>query len=210
MEEIFIYGASGHGKVVIDVIERQGLYSIAFLVDDDPALKGKEFFGYPVVGGMNDLLESRSSVVGGIVSIGSNAARMKVAKKLAETGFRLISAVHPAAQLGRGVTVGDGTVIMAGVVVNADARIGSNAVLNTRASIDHDCVIGDGAHIAPGATLCGTVRVGAESFVCAGATIIPNLAIGARSIIGAGSTVIGDVPDAATVVGSPAKIIRQF
>jgi len=208
LEKIFIFGASGHAKVVIDIIERQGLYCIDFLADDDPTLKDTDFYGYRVIGGKTELLAS--GIKRGIVAIGSNRARCAVASWLADNGFGLVSAVHPSAQLGRGVTVDVGTVVMAGVVVNSDTSIGRNVIINTKASIDHDCCIGDGVHIAPGATLCGTVDVGTGSFVCAGVTIIPNQSIGKHVIIGAGSTVIKDVPDGVTVVGSPAKNVKQF
>ena len=208
-EQIFVFGASGHAKVVMDIIERQGLYKIAFLVDDDPALNGSEVYGYRVIGGKEALLARKGEVSRGIVAIGSITARMKVAKWLTENGFSLVTVVHPSAQLARGVTVGQGCVIMAGAVINSDSRIADNVIVNTRASIDHDCLVRDGVHIAPGAVLCGTVTVGEETFVCAGATIAPNLKIGEHAIIGAGSTVIRDVPDGVTVVGSPARIIRQ-
>ncbi|ABQ25895.1 acetyltransferase [Geotalea uraniireducens] len=209
-EKIFVYGASGHAKVVIDIIERQGVYDIAFLVDDDPVLKETDVYGYRVIGGKAELLAQREEVAGGIVAIGSNKVRVKVVGWLAENGMCLVSAVHPSAQVARGVILGDGNVVMAGAVINSDTIVGNNVIVNTRASIDHDCMIGDGVHIAPGATLCGTVTVGEGTFVCAGATIIPNLTVGARAIVGAGSTVIANVPDGATVVGSPAKVVKRF
>jgi sugar O-acyltransferase (sialic acid O-acetyltransferase NeuD family) len=193
----------------MDIIERQGLYKIAFLVDDDPALNGSDTYGYRVIGGKDALLTRRGEVSAGIVAIGSNSARAKVAKWLKENRFRLLTFVHPSAQLARGVTVGQGSVILAGAVINSDTQISDNVIINTRASVDHDCLVRDGVHIAPGAVLCGTVTVGEETFVCAGATITPNLKIGKHAVIGAGSTVIRDVADGVTVVGSPARIIRQ-
>jgi sugar O-acyltransferase (sialic acid O-acetyltransferase NeuD family) len=207
-DKIFVFGASGHAKVVIDIIERQGFYAIEFLVDDNRELHGREFFGYPVLGGKEELLRHRDRLSSGIVAIGSNRARMAVAAWLTANGFSLATAVHPSALLARGVTLGAGTVVMAGVAVNADARIGENVIVNTRASIDHDCRVGNGVHIAPGATLCGSVTLGDNTFVCAGATVIPNLSIGANAVIGAGAAVIRDVPDGATVAGIPAKSLK--
>lgn len=204
-EKIFVFGASGHAKVVIDIIERQGLYEIVFMVDDNPALKGQGFFGYPVLGGKADLLSLSNRPRQVIVAIGNNRVRAMVAGWLADNGFNLVSAVHPSAQVARGSTIGVGTVLMAGVVVNTDARIGDNVIVNTRAGIDHDCIIGNNVHIAPGSTLCGTVTIGDGTFVCSGTTIIPNLIIGKHVTIGAGSTVIRNVPDGVTVVGSPAQ-----
>jgi len=209
-KKIFVFGASGHAKVVIDIIEHQGLYDIAFLVDDDLALKDTDFYDYRVIGGKLELLECRARVCGGIVAIGSNSARCNVAGWLANNGFSMVSAIHPAAQIGRGVTVNAGSVVMAGAVVNSDTCIGRNVIINTKASVDHDCTICDYVHIAPGATLCGRVSVGASSFICAGVTIIPNLTVGCNAMIGAGSTVIRDVPDGMIMVGSPAKVVKGF
>lgn len=206
-EKIFVYGASGHAKVVVDVIEKQARYEVNFLIDDDPVLKGRQVYGYTVVGGRDELLASE--VRKGIVAIGSNQTRHTVSAWLAEHGFERVTAVHPSAQLARGVTLGCGTVIMAGAVINSDTSVGCDAIVNTRASIDHDCTIGDAVHIAPGSILCGTVMVGEKSFVCAGATVIPNLTIGKNATVGAGSVVIRNVPDYVTVAGSPAKMLKR-
>ncbi len=204
-EQLFVFGASGHAKVVIDLIEKQGLYEILFLVDDDLLLKGTDFFGYPVIGGKNDLMAIADAPQTAIVAIGSNPVRYKVAAWLVANGFKKASAVHPSAQLSRGVQIGAGTVVMAGACINADSIIGDDVIINTQVSVDHDCVIGHGVHLAPGSTLCGSVKVGEQSFVCVGATIIPNLTIGRDVVVGAGATVIANVPDHITVVGSPAK-----
>jgi len=207
-EELFVYGASGHAKVVIDIIERQGLGKIGFLVDDNPTLKESDFFGYPVIGGRSDLLR-HPKVVRGIVAIGSNQARIAVASWMTANGFILETAIHPAAQVARGVTIGSGTVFMAGVVVNSDSRVGDNVIVNTGARIDHDCVVGNGVHIAPGVILCGSVSIGDATFVCAGATVLPNLSLGSNVVVGAGSVVIRDIPDGMTVAGVPAKPVNR-
>ncbi len=206
-EKIFIYGASGHAKVVIDIIERQSFYDIGFLIDDNQALHGCQIYGYTVLGGKKELLGTGLKY--GIVAIGDNRVRQMVTGWIRNNGFQLITAVHPSAQLARGVTIGSGSVVMAGAAINADSSIGQDVIINTRASIDHDCRIADGTHIAPGSTLCGTVTIGEGAFICAGVTIIPNLTIGSNATVGAGSTVIRDVPDDVTVVGSPAKAVRQ-
>lgn len=205
-EKIFIFGASGHAKVLIDVVERQGLYEIAFLVDDADILKDSTFFGYRVIGGRSELLSR--GVEKGIVAIGNNVARRNVAAWLQDHKFELVSAIHPSVQIGRGTSIGPGTVIMAGAVINADVIIGENVIVNTKAGIDHDCSIGGGAHLAPGSVLCGTVTVGEDTFVGAGATVIANISVGRAVIVGAGATVVHDVPDNVTVVGTPARIVK--
>lgn len=207
MKTLVIFGASGHAKVVVDVVEKQGLYRIAFMADDDQSLTGLNVMGYTVVGGRNSLIErsAAAKVRRAIVAIGHNAHRMAVAEWLTSRGFRLVSAVHPSARLAREVTVAENTVIMAGAVVNPGAVIGRSVIVNTGAIIDHDCRISDGVHIGPGCSLCGSVRVGRGSLVGAGSTIIPGISVGRESVLGAGSVVVSDIPENSRAKGSPCK-----
>lgn len=207
-EKIFIFGASGHAKVVIDIVERQGGYEIAFLIDDDPALKGKEIFGYRVFGNCEDLLQSKEThgITGCVVAIGNNAVRERLDRRLRAEGFCPVSVVHPSALISRGASIGEGSAVMAGAVINADARIGRGVIVNTGATIDHDCVVEDFVHIAPGVKLCGNVRVGERALIGVGTAVISNIIIGKDVTVGAGSTVIRDVRDGLTVMGSPAQI----
>ncbi|MHB8763269.1 MAG: acetyltransferase [Deferrisomatales bacterium] len=204
-DRVFVFGASGHAKVVIDAIERLGRFEVTFLVDDDPSLAGRDVYGYRVRGGGAAL--AGQGIRCGIVAIGQNAARLAVARWLVAEGFELMSAVHPSAQLGRGVVIGRGTVVMAGAVVNADTRIGDHVIVNTGARVDHDCRVGEGAHLGPGSTLCGGVSVGEGALVGAGATVVPNRSIGPGAVIGAGAVVLRDVPANGTAVGVPARLL---
>lgn len=205
-EKLIVFGAGGHAKVVIDIIEQQGIYAIAGLLDDDPKHQGRNFFGYPVLGTRAALPALISAQLHhAIVTIGDNAIRAAVALLLDAQGWRCASAVHPRASIGRGVEIGAGSVIMAGCVVNADTTLGANVIVNTGATVDHDCRIGDAVHIAPGCHLCGGVSVGTGSLLGAGTTVTPGVGIGNKAIVGAGSTVIRDVADGAKVSGSPAR-----
>jgi sugar O-acyltransferase (sialic acid O-acetyltransferase NeuD family) len=202
---LVVVGASGHAKVVIDIVEKEGRYRIAHLLDDNPALHGKSFFGYRVAGATSGIPGTTGEKPLALVAIGDNAARMRIAGRLRGNGFGLARAVHPQSHIGRGAVIGDGTVIMAGAVVNSDAAIGDNVIVNTGATVDHDCIVGDGAHLAPGVHLCGGVQVGAGCFIGAGTVIIPGVRVGNNAIVGAGSTLLEDVPENARAAGSPAR-----
>jgi sugar O-acyltransferase (sialic acid O-acetyltransferase NeuD family) len=209
LPEIAIFGASGHAKVVIDIIERAGLYHIAAIFDDNEASHGKSFFGYVVKGGREALLASfqRNEFVAMVVAIGNNQIRVNIADWLHAQGISRVSCVHPSVQLGRGVQIGLGSVLMAGVVVNADTLIGNEVIINTGATIDHDNVIADAVHVAPGCNLCGHVSVGRASMIGAGSIVIPSVQIGEQVVVGAGSTVIANVADGLRVAGSPCRVI---
>ena len=207
-EKLIVFGAGGHAKVVIDIIEQQGQYEIAGLLDDDPRHMGTRFFGYPALGTRAELPGLLSQqLCHAIVTIGDNASRAAVATYLQQQGWRFASAVHPRASVGRGVRIEPGSVVMAGCVINADASLGAQVIVNTGATVDHDCRIADAVHIAPGCHLCGGVSVGPGSLLGAGSTVTPGVSIGGKVIVGAGSTVIRDVADAAKVSGSPAKLL---
>ena len=197
---MILYGASGHAKVIIDILEKSK-EKVTLLVDKDPGIK--ELMGYPVVHESEFHFDGTEEL---IISIGDNHIRKKLAEKL---GCDFGWAIHPTAILGDDVSIGKGTVVMAGTVINSSAVIGDHVIVNTCASIDHDCVVGDYAHVSPHATLCGTVNVGEGTQVGAGATVIPNINIGKWVVIGAGTVVIADVPDYAVVVGNPGKVIKQ-
>lgn len=205
--DIFVFGASGHAKVVLDAIERAGEHRVKLLLDDAQQVWGRTLHEYAVAGGRDVLLQHEDEFKKGVVAIGDNTARKQVADWLLAQGFRLVTVVHPAAVLGRGAVLGAGTVAFAGCVINSDASIGANVILNTGALIDHDCIIEDGAHVAPGCRLCGNVFVGAGAFLGAGSVVIPGVRIGCGAIVGAGATVVVDVPAHARVVGTPARSI---
>ncbi len=210
-ENIFIFGASGHAKVVIDIVERQPGLRITTVIDDNAALHGQAFFGYGIGGGRDTLLElfRQNKIDGGIVAIGNNGVRASVAEWLTQNSIKRIAAIHPRAQIGREILVGAGSVVMAGVVINSATMIGEDVIINTGATVDHDCVIGNAVHIAPGCHLCGNVTVGKGTLIGAGSTVIPGVRIGANALIGAGSTVLCDVPDGARMAGSPCRKIAS-
>ena len=194
---MFLYGASGHAKVIIDILKANGM-EIEGLLDDNPDVT--ELMGYKVLHGVNDV----SSL---IISIGNNRIRKMIAQRL-ETRFE--KAVHPSAIMSPSANVGDGTVVMQGAIVQACAEIGKHCIVNTGASVDHECVLEDYVHVSPHSTLCGNVHVGEGSWIGAGTTVIPGVKIGKWSVIGAGSVVVRDIPDGVVAYGNPCRIVRHL
>ena len=208
-KKALIYGASGHSKVIIDIVEREGKYKIAGLVDDNSKIHGEEFCGYPVTGGFDFLEKDIKHNYKVILAVGNNSVRKKLWERVKPLGYELICAIHPSVQVGKDVLIGSGAVVMANVVINSGTRIGENAIINTGATVDHDCLIGDYVHISPGAHLGGDVEIGDLTHIGIGVSIIPNIKIGKEVVIGAGAVVIEDIPDNVTAVGVPAKVIAK-
>ena len=190
---MYLYGASGHAKVIIDIL-RANNETIEALFDDNEAVHN--LLGYPVL---------RSSEVRGplIISI----IRQKIAESLNVTFGR---SFHPSSIISDETEIGEGTVVMQGAIIQSDVRIGRHCIINTGASVDHECVIKDYVHISPHCTLCGNVQIGEGTWVGAGSIIIPGVKVGKWSVIGAGSVVTKDIPDNVLAVGNRCKIIKNL
>ncbi len=207
--DIVIVGAGGHGKVVLEIVRAAGQHNPVGFVDADSALAGREVGGVPVIGPVNTLPRLRQQRVGGaIIAIGDNRARVRYAAILAEHGFELVNAIHPTASVGPTAHIGRNVVIGAQAAITAEARIGDSVIINTGAIVEHECEIGEGAHVCPGVALAGRVRIGRGAFIGLGSRVIQCRRIGEFATVGAGAVVIEDVPDGASVVGVPARVIK--
>jgi sugar O-acyltransferase (sialic acid O-acetyltransferase NeuD family) len=200
---MYLYGAGGHSKVITDILNSLGIQVIR-VFDDKPSgakLKNVEIdSGIRIQGGSFPDLDAPL-----IISVGDNSRRAEIASMLSATYGQ---AIHGTAIISPKASIGAGTVILHGAIVQAAAEIGKHVLINTAASIDHDNIIGDYAHISPHATLCGHVQVGEGTHIGAGAVVIPSIRIGRWCTIGAGAVVIRDIPDFATAVGNPARVIK--
>jgi sugar O-acyltransferase (sialic acid O-acetyltransferase NeuD family) len=208
---IFVIGASGHAKVIIDIVEKQALWRIAGLIDTYKG-PGTQVMGYAVLGSENGLadLMAMHGVSGAIVAIGDNRIRRQVVERTRPLapGLRFVNAIHPAARIARDVEMGEGVAIMAGVTVNPGTRIGDFCYLNTNASVDHDNVLDPFSCVQPNAATGGNVRLGALSVLAMGATVVQGISIGEDTVIGAGSTVFDDIPGSVVAYGTPCRVVR--
>lgn len=157
---------------------------------------------WPISGTTEALLKGDHHAA--VVAIGRNSLRLDLTDRLAAASQNLAIIVHPRAWVSSRASVGSGSVILAGAMVNIGARLGRATIINTNATIDHDCIIGDGVHVSPGANLAGGVSVGATSWIGVGAAVREGIRIGRDVVIGAGAVVVKDVADGVTIVGNPA------
>lgn len=194
---MYLYGASGHAKVIADVFRSNDI-EVKGLFDDNPNIK--ELIGLPV---------ERTSELKGplVISIGNNIIRKKIAESIL---IPFAIGIDKSAIVSMSAVIHDGTVVMQGAIIQACATIGKHAIVNTAATIDHDCEIGDYVHISPNVTLCGNVKVGEGTHVGAGSVVIQGVKIGAWSVIGAGSVVVCDIPEGVIAYGNPCKIVRTI
>lgn len=197
---MYLYGASGHCKVIIDIITASNEIEIEGIVDDNPRVDA--IFEIPVF--KTNAFATLSDKTF-IIAVGSNSIRKRIVE---DVGAVYKTAIHPQALVSRFTEIEVGTVVMAGAIINADAVIGKHCIINTAAVIEHDCILGDYVHISPNAALGGAVEIAEGAHIGIGATVIQGIKIGKWATIGAGTVIISDIPDYAVVVGNPGKIVK--
>lgn len=211
MSDIVVYGASEHGKYTIDIVERAGEHSVVGLIDD-AAAPGTEVYGYRVLGSGHELisLQDEYGFVGGVVAVGDNYVRSRIVDRVSQIApdFEFVTAIHPFTSIGREVSVGAGTVMMAGVVVNGSSSVGRHCFLATNSSLDHDSTMSDFSSLSPGVATGGNVQLGAYSAISIGACVLHGVSVGAHSVVGAGSTVTRDLPEHVVAYGTPCRVVR--
>lgn len=200
MEEVIIIGAGGHSKVLIDCMEEENKHHINAIVDDNPEIH--DLLNYKVY--RLAYLKTQANPKS-IIAIGDGKIRKNIIQKI-ESEY--ITVIHPKAVVSKYASIGKGSQILAGCIINAAAVIGDHCIINTGAVVEHDCVIGDFVHLSPNTSIGGGVKIGECTQIGIGASIIQNITIGSNVILGAGSVVISDIPDNCTAVGIPAKPIK--
>ncbi|MBQ9082046.1 MAG: acetyltransferase [Clostridia bacterium] len=201
-KRLIIIGAGGHGRVIADLAVRSGYGDIGFA--DDHATGA--WMGFPVLGTTAELEAFHDDRTVFVIGIGNNHIREKIASA---HDLPWATLVHPSAQIGLGVCIGAGTVVMANAVLNAGAVVGAHCIINTGAVVEHDNRLMDYVHISPKAALGGTVTVGARTHIGIGAVVRNNIDIGADCVVGAGAVVVRHLTEPAVYAGVPAVWLKN-
>jgi acetyltransferase EpsM len=210
-KRVLVWGAGGHGKVVVDAILSGEDWEIGGVIDEDRRKDGSEILGVPVTLFDGDLLRMAQIMrcEYATIAIGDNYTRSHKFELIRSTGLAAATVVHPSAHVSRFVKIGDGVIILAGATINAGTVLEDNACVNTAASVDHDNYLEHSCHIFPNATLTGGVHVEEFAYVGAGAVIKPNVTVQKHSYVGAGAVVLHDVPEGKIVCGVPAQVTGE-
>ena len=210
-KRVLVWGAGGHGKVVVDALMLDNQWEIAGIIDEDRLKSGTAVLGVKVLFFDGDLPGTAKYFACECVTIaiGDNYARYEKFEQIRRAGLRPVNVVHPSALISRFVNIGEGVTILAGTAINAGTVIEDNVCVNTSASVDHDNYLEKSCHIFPNATLTGGVRVREFAYVGSGAVVTPNLTVQKHSYVGAGAVVLEDVPEGMVVCGVPSKPLKE-
>ena len=198
---VFVVGAGGHGKVVVQILREIGA-KLGGVLDDDPSAETSELTEY--LGPISKLRQIDQPQA--VIAIGDNMIRRRVRDQL---DARWITLIHPSSYVAPSAKLGRGVVVCANASICEDATIGEHSIVNTNTSVDHDTLIGEFTHLACGVTLAGGVTVGDDALIGAGATILPFVSVGNRSVLGAGSVATRNVVKDCVAYGVPARHIRD-
>jgi len=202
VKPLILFGAGGHGGVVLDALLLCGKEVVGVC---DPALDlaktGSTELPVLDAGRLAETHPAdRFGIANGVGFMPGQTTRKTLFENMRDRGYAFVGVCHPSAIIAGSARLGDGVQVMAGAVIQNDCDIGANTIVNTGAQLDHGCVVGRLSHICPGAILSGDVAVGAGTFVGAGAVVVNGVRIGDGAVIGAGSVVTRDVSNQGRVV----------
>ncbi|MBN2139946.1 MAG: acetyltransferase [Desulfovibrionaceae bacterium] len=195
-QDLILIGGGGHCKSCIEVIESQGRFAVAGIVDLAERL-GQKVLGYEILATDQDLPGLVKDYGLFLVTIGqvkSVDRRRQAFETLKSLGAELPVVVSPLARVSPHAEVNEGTVVMHNAVVNAAARVGRNCIVNTCALIEHDAVIEDHCHVSTAAVVNGGVRMGEGTFLGSNAVVRENVSIGRGCVVGMGVRVYRNLP----------------
>lgn len=210
MKNLILIGGGGHCRACIDVIEAEGKFKVAGIVDVKEKV-GEKVFGYKIIGSDDDLKVLVKKYKYFLITIGQVKnfdKRLVVYTRLKKCGVNFPIIISSVARVSKYAQIGAGTIVMHQAVVNAGARLGENCIINTGAIVEHDAWIGDHSHISTGSVVNGCSKVGNKVFLGSKSVIRENLSIVDETIVGAGSVVIREITQKGTYVGQPAEKVE--
>ncbi len=187
MEDLLIVGAGGHGRVVAETAELTGRWENIVFLDD--RMDTDTVLGHKIIGKLNEYERFTNKCKDAIVCIGDNEKRLDLIEKLLKVGYKVPVIIHPKASVSKYSNIGEGSVILAGAVVNTGVSIGRGCIININSCVDHDCIIEDGVHIVSGAIIRSMARIGRLSTIRAGACVKAGTVLNANTIICQGEVV---------------------
>jgi sugar O-acyltransferase (sialic acid O-acetyltransferase NeuD family) len=193
---------------VIELLAASAGLSLEGLIDDIPGNADHAIANLRVIGSSGDLERlAREGIEAVALGFGAGRGRAAVVDRVLTAGLALPTLVHRTAIVALSAELGAGCQVLPGALIGPGTRLGRGSLVNTGAIVEHDCVLEDGAVVYSGAVLAGRVTVGSDAEIGAGATVAPDVRLGAGCRVGAGAAVIADVPNQATAVGVPARVL---
>lgn len=211
MKIIIIGGGNVGGFVINNIHDFTEKFEVVGILDDDLSKVGTELWGVKVLGQISDIknILNKDNNIGVVISIANPLVKERIIKSLAQyKNIIYPNFIHIKTWISSKVKLGVGNIIYPGVSINYESEIHNFVTINMNASLGHNCILHDYVTISPGVDIAGFTDVGQSTFLGLGCNAIQGHKIGENVIVGAGAVIIHDVPDGATVVGNPGRIIK--
>jgi sugar O-acyltransferase (sialic acid O-acetyltransferase NeuD family) len=202
---LVLVAAGGLARETLEAARAGERWQPVAALDDDPATWGTRVLGVPVTGGVDTVGDHPDAAV--VLCAGGGATRAVLAARLAGHGVdpgRYATVVHPDVHVPDSCSIGRGGVVLSGVVMTADVRVGDHVVLMPRVVLTHDDVLDGVVTVAAGAVLGGAVHVGEAAYLGMACSVRQHARIGPGAVVGMGAVVLSDVPGGETWAGVPA------
>lgn len=207
VEQCIIVGAGTYGQVYAEYLKEK--YQIIGFIDDDKSLHNTKVLDIPVLGNFDFLIEGVAKDVNVFIPIGNNKIRTTLLKKAIEKGFKTPSFIHPHTHIHSTVKIGKCVYILPGTSIMPFSEIEDFVLISMGVNIAHHTIIEEGCFFSQGSNIGASIKFKENVFCGIGSTVMTGVnTVGKGSLIGAGAVIIKDVPDGATVVGNPGKIIK--
>lgn len=211
MSAILLLGAGGLAREALAAIRAGGVHEVIGFLDDDPALWGRPLDGTMVLGGIQDV--QRFPLAKLVLCTGSGASRSAIAKRLMGLGrgddADYETVVHPSVSLTENCRIDVGCILLAGVVLTANAELGHHVVVMPNATITHDNLIKQFATVCAGVSLGGGAHIGEGAYLGMNSSVKQGVRVGEYSVLGMGGILLSDLPGGETWVGVPAQRIER-
>ena len=185
MKKIILIGAGGHCVSCVDVIELQRKFKIVGLIDNK---KEKFLLDYKIIGSDKELKKFSKRIQYALITTGhikNSKIRENLFKKISNYGFKFPAIISPLSYVSKHASIGEGTIVMHGAIINAGAKIGKNCIINNKTLIEHDVVVEDNCHLSTRSTVNGGVTIKKNSFIGSCSVIKQNIKIGKNCFINA-------------------------
>ena len=212
MKQIVIIGAGGFGREIQWLIERINEKELTWEIKgyiDDGIQAGTIINGYPVLGGINKLLDMQQEIAV-VCAIGSSVTRKKIIERISNnSNIEFPNLIDPSVQMSKYVKLGKGNIICAGTILTVNIEIEDFSILNLDCTVGHDVVLNSFVTVYPSVNISGCVTVGKTTEIGTGTKIIQGKTISEHVIIGAGAVVVKNIDISGTYVGMPAVMIKR-
>ncbi|WP_299479850.1 acetyltransferase [uncultured Roseibium sp.] len=194
-KKVVLVGNAVTAEVLCSYLQIDGRYQVSGLVVDDQYVDTGTISDVRTLGLSHLAEEYPRDEYSLIMAMGYNdlnQARERLFNKLIELGYEFETYVHPTAFVASDATVGKGSVVLPGAVIEPRSKVGSNTMVWSNVTLAHHSTVGANCWVAAGTVVSGKAVIERNSFLGVGSIIVNEVTVGEFNIIGAGALVSRD------------------